>query len=163
MPTLKKIRLKQDVKTVSFLASEIWHEYFVPIIGEKQVEYMLEQFQSEQAINGQIQNGYSYFVLMADEKPIGYTAIRFNPDALFLSKLYIQKDFRKQGYSKIMLNQIVKEARQNNKNIIRLTCNKNNITSLNIYKKIGFRIVQEEKTDIGNGFYMDDYILEKQL
>ena len=163
MLTLNRVSSITEIKQTSILAAEIWHEHFTPIIGKQQVEYMLDKFQSEHAISEQIRQGYSYFALMNDDQQIGYTGIKTEPDCLFLSKLYIRKDFRGRGYSKVMLDQIKKEARQNKKNIIRLTCNKNNANSLAVYKKLGFRIVQEEKNDIGNGFYMDDYILEKQL
>lgn len=152
-----------DIKQTAFIAAEIWHEHFTPIIGEQQVNYMLDKFQSEHAISEQIQQGYTYFALMNDNQQIGYTGIKTQQDCLFLSKLYIKKDFRGCGYSKVMLDQIEKEAKQNNKSIIRLTCNKNNANSLAVYKKLGFQIVRQEKTDIGNGFYMDDFILEKQL
>lgn len=163
MITLKKVSSIWDIKQTALLASEIWHEHFTPIIGEQQVDYMLDKFQSEHAISEQIHEGYSYFALMNNDQQIGYTGIKTEPDCLFLSKLYIRKDFRGRGYSKVMLDQIEKEAKQNNKSIIRLTCNKNNANSLAVYKKLGFQIVRQEKTDIGNGFYMDDYILEKRL
>jgi len=44
-----------------------------------------------------------------------------------------------------------------------LTCNKNNSRTLSIYKKLGFSIIDSIVTDIGNGFVMDDYVLEKQI
>ena len=35
--------------------------------------------------------------------------------------------------------------------------NRNNDTRF-IYEKLGFTVAWEEKNDIGNGFYMDDYV-----
>ncbi len=163
MILLRQIFSSQDIQDTARLAQMIWREHFTPIIGEKQVDYMLDKFQSAPAIAEQIRQGYLYFALMPDNRQIGYTAFRIDDDALFLSKLYIQKEFRGRGYARIVLDKAEETAKKNTKPVVRLTCNKNNANSLAAYKKLGFLIVREEKTDIGSGFFMDDYILEKQI
>ena len=162
MISLKQIRSKQEIADTARLADSIWHEHFTPIIGKQQVDYMLNKFQSAAAIAEQIRQGYIYFALMLDRRQIGYAGFRIDEDALFLSKLYIQKEFRGRGFSHVVLQTAEQLAQQHDKSVIRLTCNKNNANSLAVYKKIGFEIARKEKTDIGNGFFMDDYILEKQ-
>lgn len=124
---------------------------------------MLDRFQSAPAIAEQIRQGYLYFALILDHRQIGYASFRIDDDALFLSKLYIQKEFRGRGFSHTVITYAEKLAREQAKPVIRLTCNKNNVSSLAVYKKIGFEIIREEKADIGSGFFMDDYILEKQI
>ncbi len=163
MILLRQIFSTQDIQNTARLAQMIWREHFTPIIGEKQVDYMLDKFQSAPAIAEQIRQGYLYFALMSDNRQIGYTAFRIDDDTLFLSKLYIQKEFRGRGYARIVLDKAEETAKKNTKPVVRLTCNKNNANSLAAYKKLGFLIVREEKTDIGSGFFMDDYILEKQI
>lgn len=162
-PSLKPVLSDNDIKETAALAATIWKEHFTPIIGSAQVGYMLEKFQSEEAIRRQIENGYLYFGLMLGEKQIGYTGLRLDTDCLFLSKLYIQKEYRGNGFSRRMIAEAEKIAKQNNKPVIRLTCNRHNAGSLAVYKKAGFQIVREEKTDIGSGFVMDDYIFEKSI
>lgn len=163
MILLQQVLSAQDINDTARLANGIWHEHFTPIIGEKQVNYMLDRFQSAPAIAEQIRQGYLYFALILDHRQIGYAAFRIDDDALFLSKLYIQKEFRGRGFSHAVITYAEKLAREQAKPVIRLTCNKNNVSSLAVYKKIGFGIVREEKADIGSGFFMDDYILEKQV
>lgn len=163
MILLRQIFSTQDIQDTARLAQMIWREHFTPIIGEKQVDYMLDKFQSAPAIAEQIRQGYLYFALMSDNRQIGYTAFRIDDDVLFLSKLYIQKEFRGRGYARIVLDKAEETAKKNTKPVVRLTCNKNNANSLAVYKKLGFLTVREEKTDIGSGFFMDDYILEKQI
>ncbi len=163
MILLRQIFSTQDIQDTARLAQMIWREHFTPIIGEKQVDYMLDKFQSAPAIAEQIRQGYLYFALMSDNRQIGYTGFRIDDDALFLSKLYIEKEFRGRGYARIVLDKAEETAKKNTKPVIRLTCNKNNANSLAVYKKLGFLTVREEKTDIGSGFFMDDYILEKQI
>lgn len=163
MILLRQIFSTQDIQDTARLAQMIWREHFTPIIGEKQVDYMLDKFQSAPAIAEQIRQGYLYFALMSDNRQIGYTGFRIDDDALFLSKLYIEKEFRGRGYARIVLDKAEETAKKNTKPVVRLTCNKNNANSLAVYKKLGFLTVREEKTDIGSGFFMDDYILEKQI
>lgn len=163
MILLRQIFSTQDIQDTARLAQMIWREHFTPIIGEKQVDYMLDKFQSAPVIAEQIRQGYLYFALMSDNRQIGYTAFRIDDDVLFLSKLYIQKEFRGRGYARIVLDKAEETAKKNTKPVVRLTCNKNNANSLAVYKKLGFLTVREEKTDIGSGFFMDDYILEKQI
>ena len=47
--------------------------------------------------------------------------------------------------------------------IIRLTVNKNNTNSISAYEKLGFINKGGVVKDIGNGFVMDDYKMEKTL
>jgi len=163
LPSLTSVLSDRDIKKTAVLAETIWNEYFTPLIGQAQVDYMLDKFQSETAIRAQIKQGYLYFALMLEEKQIGYIGLRLDADCLFLSKLYIQKEYRGNGYSRMMLAYAEQIAKQNNKPVIRLTCNRHNTGSLTVYKKAGFQIAREEKTDIGSGFVMDDYVFEKNV
>ena len=82
-----------EIQAIAALANEIWHQHFIPIIGEAQVEYMVEKFQSYSAISCQIkENGYEYFRIYINDIFAGYTGVHSEADALFLSKLYIKKD-----------------------------------------------------------------------
>ena len=61
---ITKVSDEKQIELVAALACEIWHEYFTPIIGKSQVEYMLEKFQSKKSIEQQIQNGFIYFLMI---------------------------------------------------------------------------------------------------
>ena len=41
---------EDDLKEVAILAEKIWHEFFPGIISEAQIDYMVEQFQSFDAM-----------------------------------------------------------------------------------------------------------------
>ncbi len=142
------------------LAREIWLEHYTPIIGADQVEYMLSKYQSGSSILNDIcSNGYRYFMAYDGLKPVGYFAVRQENDkkALFLSKLYVEKNNRGRGISRLMQGRMLMIAREAHLDHIWLTVNKHNDNSINIYKKLGFRIVEELVTDIGSGYVMDDY------
>lgn len=162
---MKKIRIipavnDAEILGVASLAEEIWHEYFPPIIGEEQVDYMVEKFQSFDALKEQIADGYEYFLISNDYMMSGYTGVKEQDGSLFLSKLYLLKDSRGQHLSTEVFGYLVDLAKERKLDKIWLTCNKYNSHTLDVYKHLGFEIVRDEVTDIGNGFVMDDYILE---
>ncbi|MCL2145136.1 MAG: GNAT family N-acetyltransferase [Endomicrobia bacterium] len=141
------------------IAFEIWREHYASIITSEQIEYMLEKFQSAEAIAGQMsENGYKYFLVNDNSGGVnGYFAVSGQEENLFLSKLYIHKNSRGKGFGKASLSFIKDFAKKNNYKYIWLTVNKNNLNSIEAYKKMGFVIDCEIKQDIGNGFIMDDY------
>lgn len=165
MENLKLISVT-DMKLISSLskiADEIWHEHFVPIIGEAQVDYMLEKFLSPNALKKQIDEGYEYFLISYEEALVGFTGIHVEKRSMFLSKLYVHKNFRGKRISTWVFQQLVKICKEKNLDKIWLTCNRYNSNTLAVYDHLGFKIVREEAADIGNGFVMDDYILEYEI
>lgn len=168
MPDLSFSSVKTDaeIAAVAELAQEIWTEHFPPIIGPAQTAYMIETFQSAKAIHRQItEDCYQYYLLQLGSDRIGYTAVHPEPKnhAVFLSKIYIRKKFRGSGYSRMTMNFIADLCRDDGLNMIYLTVNKQNLSSIAVYEKLGFVRARELVTEIGNGFVMDDYVMEKYL
>ena len=148
------------VYSLSAVADDIWHEHFVPIIGEAQVDYMLEKFLSPDALVEQINSGYQYYLLSYEYTFAGFAGVHKEEDRLFLSKLYVHKDFRGKGLASYMFGQFIELCKKNHLSKIYLTCNRRNTDTIEIYKHWGFEVVREEATEIGSGFVMDDYIME---
>ena len=158
--TLRQAKTDSEIQDIAILANEIWHQHFIPIIGEAQVEYMVEKFQSYPAIKSQIENdGYEYYQIFSGHTMAGYTGIHQENNALFLSKLYIKKDFRGQHLATKALDFLIQLCKERGLGKIWLTCNKYNSNTLAVYDHLGFVITDEQVADIGNGFVMDDYIL----
>jgi RimJ/RimL family protein N-acetyltransferase len=165
---VKKIKIikvsdEKLICIVEALASSIWREYFPPIIGSPQVEYMLQKFQSKRAILNQIEKEGFLYYLLEDKNGdwAGYFAVVPQQEELFLSKLYVTTENRRKGYAKRALEFIETLARDIGLSKITLTVNKNNTGSIDAYKKLGFVITGSSVTDIGDGFVMDDYKMEK--
>lgn len=162
---LRRAETQRDYLKIAELAHEIWREHYSAILSSAQIEYMLEKYQTAQKIAADcLSMGYSYFILERIGTPIGYIGVKPNDPAgkLFLSKIYILKDFRGKGFSKDALEQIEKRAKKLRQNAIWLTVNKHN-PSYDIYLKLGFKTIREQVTDIGSGFVMDDYVMEKTI
>jgi ribosomal protein S18 acetylase RimI-like enzyme len=156
--------LESSSQAIASLAAEIWQEHFTPIIGGEQVEYMLDKFQSAERIYEDIRkNDYTYFTArhIKADKLVGYCAVCPKENYLFLSKLYVHKDFRRLGIAHCLRDTAATYARlEYGFDRFRLTVNKHNDSSIQVYQKWGFEILDSVKTDIGGGFFMDDYVME---
>lgn len=154
--------LNEKIKELAVLSNEIWHEYWPCILSAEQIDYMVDKFQSERALNEQIENEcYSYYFIDDNNEHLGYFGISSkNKDYLFLSKLYLKKECRHLGYGKKVFEEIKLIAKNLGYNKIQLTVNKNNLNTINAYLKYGFKTIDSVVSDIGNNFVMDDYIME---
>ncbi len=158
---LYNVTTREDVERLASIAEPIWREHFTPLIGKEQVRYMLDKFQSPDALERQLADGYTYKILIVNGQDAGYMGTHREEKRLFLSKLYIDKRFRGRGLSHTMLDDCKKQAA--GLDAIYLTCNKYNDGSIAVYKKAGFEVIDSVVTDIGGGFVMDDYIFELKL
>ena len=155
---------KEDIKELASLASAIWHEYWPVLLTPEQIDYMVENFQSENAINNQYDNeNYTYYFIRENNKNIGYFGVSAKQDYLFLSKLYISKDYRAKGLGTMAFEKIKEITQNQNYKKIQLTVNKHNENTIKAYLKWGFKIIDSVVTDIGSGFVMDDYIMSFEL
>lgn len=154
------VRTKKDMSDVATLAGVIWRQHYTPIIGASQVEYMLETFQSTEAIRQSIETEqYEYYLLHIAGKSAGYLAYKMdqNEKSLFISKFYLADAYRGRGFARIMLNFILEHARQNNVGYLWLTVNKHNTNAISAYEKLGFENKGSIIQDIGHGYRMDDF------
>ncbi len=151
-----------DFLEIAALGREIWREHYTPIIGAAQVEYMLEKFQSAKVMKQQADDGYTYVKAYADGRLAGYCGVQPQPDSsLFLSKLYIHKEFRGRGLGRALLGRAVGPFVMTGGVKVWLTVNRHNAGSIAAYKKMGFAVEREQVSDIGNGYVMDDYVMRR--
>ena len=82
-----KCESDSQLKEVAGLANIIWHEYFPFLLSEDQINYMVEKFQSFQAMKDQIQNqNYTYYQIHLDDQLVGYMGLALESASLFISK-----------------------------------------------------------------------------
>ncbi|RRQ50844.1 GNAT family N-acetyltransferase [Maribacter algicola] len=163
MASIIAVTTTAHIATVAHLAQTIWTDHYTPIIGALQVDYMLEKYQSETAISNQIKDGYQYYFIKTDVGHAGYFAFSLHNNYLFLSKFYVLKNMRGSGLGTLALSFIENKAKELHLPKIRLTVNKYNSKSISAYEKMGFANVESIVQDIGNGYVMDDYVLEKNI
>lgn len=175
----------QDIQTIARMASDIWHEYWPAIIGEEQTDYMVEHFQSLEAFERDInENHYEYWFIVAhdDKTPaelisaeegsarpqgtvVGYTGGHNEPETnrFFISKIYLYKEHRGCGYASATIKFYTELCKERGFDAMYLTVNKHNEMGKRAYFAKGFEVIESVVNDIGEGFVMDDFIMEKRL
>jgi diamine N-acetyltransferase len=153
---MERVESDGQIAAVAALARETWVPHYVPIIGAAQVEYMLEKFQSAEAIARQIASeGYEYFWAPG----AGYLALVPETAAgrVLLSKIYVKADRRGTGLGKAMLEFAEARCAELGCRELWLTVNKDNAGSIAFYERMGFGKTNRMTTGIGGGYVMDDW------
>lgn len=154
----------EQISQTAALAEVIWHECFARILKPEQIEYMVEKFQSAPAMTEQIRSqGYEYYLICAEEQPVGYVGVQAKDGKLLLSKLYLDKAARGRGFGQQALSFVEGVAKSRGCEGVWLTVNRHNERAISVYRKTGYALAREEVQDIGGGFVMDDFIFEKPL
>ena len=161
---MKLVKLKsEDISTVQQLAREIWEEHYLPIIGQQQIDYMLDLFYATEKIQKELEEGVYWEILYLENEAIGYLVCEVEEENIQLSKLYLKSKVRGKGLGKFLIDRSIEIAKENNKNSIRLNVNKNNTQSIAFYERVGFLKVEAGVFDIGSGYFMDDFIYEMKI
>lgn len=158
-----EVKTEEQVGVVARLAENIWMEHYLSILGVEQIVYMIKKFQSVQAISAQITGGYRYFIFEFDGAQVGYMGFKDEMTSLFLSKLYVEKRYRGNGIATAAVNFLEEYCKENGIDNIRLTVNKNNKDSILAYTKLNFVTVRSQTEPIGEGFVMDDFVMEHRV
>ena len=153
-----------DHFVIAKLAQEIWRQHFTAIIGQVQVEYMLGKFQTVDAVAAQIESGSEYYLVKLDGELVAYMGLvpELDRQKMMLSKIYVKNSCHGRGVGRAMLDFIESRCRSHGVVTLWLTVNRFNSGPIEWYKRHGFVIVDAVKKDIGSGFFMDDYIMEKK-
>ncbi len=151
----------EDIADIQALAHRIWDEAYGEMLSKQQIDYMLQMMYSEKVITEELLSGTVWELIVANGKPCGYLSYTLaEGNSVKLSKIYIDKAFRRTSIAADSLNRVKQYAARNGKDYVFLTVNKNNKTAIRAYEKNGFAITASVVTDIGQGFVMDDYIMK---
>ncbi|MDR0905641.1 MAG: GNAT family N-acetyltransferase [Oscillospiraceae bacterium] len=156
-----------EYAAIAALAAEIWHETYDALLPDGQVDYMLDRFQSEKAIARQTSTeGYAYFNILCDGALGGFLALVPHCEKqgeLYVSKVYLHKNFRGQGAMRVAFAFIDEFCRESGCGTMRLTVNKQNAHAKAVYVHFGYAVARLVVSDIGGGYVMDDFVMEKVL
>ena len=160
---IREIYSEADVRRLTKVAREVWREANVVFCTPEQVEYMIEKFQSFEAVSGQLMHGYRYFLIEENGDISAYFGVQPQGDRLFLSKFYILKQHRGRGLFSLGMDFMTGLCKESQLESIYLTVNRNNTHAYEVYIAKNFKVIAEECADIGFGFVMDDYIMELEV
>lgn len=163
---IQAVTTANQIDRVAALASAAWHEAYAVILTPAQITYMIDRFQSVAAITAQIEGeGYQYFLITTDRgQEAGFCGVHIEEGGrMYLSKMYLLAAFYGQGLFGAMLDHLCRLCALRGVHTIWLTVNRNNARAIAAYQKNGFCTVRTQVTPIGEGFVMDDYVMEKEL
>lgn len=158
---------EQDLYKIRELVQKIWPVTFSEILSEEQIAYMLQMMYSQESLIEQLANHSEFTIVRADDTEAGFAAYDVTygtcPKTAKLHKIYLLPEFQGMGLGKALMERVVTNAIENGCEILCLNVNRFNKKAIEIYQKLNFTIVKQEDIDIGNGYLMEDYVMEKKL
>ena len=154
----------EEIETLCRLADEIWHAHYPAIISKAQIDYMLARRYSPESIRASLETSF-WLTAWHGQVMTGFAQAFADdaPSTWKLDKLYVHPDHQRKGVGQALLRRVTQQAHNAGAARLILCVNKRNTIALAAYAKYGFRIYGQDVLDIGNGFVMDDYLLEMDL
>ncbi|MEP7254290.1 MAG: GNAT family N-acetyltransferase [Ferruginibacter sp.] len=156
----------ESIPVIQNLAERTWQIAYSSIISPEQMKYMLDLFYSEASLKKQIQDGHQFIIAKEKGKAIGFASYSVKSseeqDTYRLHKIYIDPSQQGKGIGKLLIGFIINDISTYDAINLELNVNRKN-KAMDFYKKIGFNIVREEDINIGNGFFMNDYVMNLPL
>lgn len=157
----KECTSEYDLQRIAQLAQRIWTIYYPSIIGDEQVNYMLNRFYTPDALQKQVNEGQHFIRLERAASELGFMAWSVKEDgSFFLNKIYIDPALHGQGLGSQCMRHLFSISGAGHD--WRLTVNRKNIKAINFYFKTGFILESCADFDIGEGYLMEDFIMIKK-
>lgn len=156
---------KDHFPVIHNIAHATWPVTFGKILSPVQIDYMLEMMYSLPSIEAQVKRGHVFLMVQDGANYVGYASYELNykgTSKVKVHKIYILPSVQGKGVGALLMNRISDVAKTHHATHLSLNVNRDN-KAIQFYERIGFTIVSSEDIDIGNGFLMEDYIMEKNL
>ena len=154
------------IYNIQVLSNVIWPATFSNILSQEQISYMMDMMYSTSALEKQI-NELNHHYLLAEEdgEYLGYLSYELNYKGTPITKIhkiYVLPSIQGKGVGRLFIDAVSKLALKNNNTLLSLNVNRYN-KAIDFYKRMGFDFFTSENIDIGNGFLMEDYVMNKDL
>lgn len=154
-----------EFNIIQQIAYTTWPVCYGKILSDKQLEYMLGKFYSLEALNKNVIDDQHFLLIKENDTALGFSAYQHNyneRNVTRIHKIYILPETQGKGLGKLLMQHIQDLAKKNNSEALSLNVNRFN-TAISFYEELGFEIVAEENIEIGEGWFMQDYIMEKAI
>lgn len=157
----------EDIELIREIAGKTWFVTYQDILSREQLDYMFDMMYSAESIKQQMTVlNHIFFIAWLENNPLGYVSVEKQQETLFhLHKLYVLPESQGKGIGEILIKKAFAFARENSGNkecALELNMNRHN-KALDFYRKMGMYICSEGDFDIGNGYFMNDYIFRIDL
>lgn len=161
MITLRKAK-EEDLEIIRDIAAATWPSTYLDIIGQAQIDYMLDKMYNRGELLKQLMEGHIFLIAEEGENQFGFAgySITGHEERIYkLHKLYVLPSAHGKGVGKILINEVFNQVKDAGGSALQLNVNKHN-KAKDFYLKGGFTVKESVKIDIGEGFFMDDYVME---
>lgn len=150
-----------DIPLIRQLTFAVWPQTYSSIISREQIDYMLEQMYNPGVLQKQIEKDGCTFIIVYDTgEPVAFASYNeTGPQLWKLNKIYILPTQQGKGTGKFIIRYIVDEIKTKGAKALQLQVNRDN-KAKDFYEKLGFKIIETADFDIGNGYFMNDYVME---
>ncbi|WP_343530525.1 GNAT family N-acetyltransferase [Pedobacter sp.] len=156
---------EEDLATIRSLAEQTWPTAYGDIISQEQIIFMLNKMYNHGELLEQLHDGHIFVIaseLKEDVGFAGFSVIDSENHVYKLHKLYVLPKMHGKGVGKILMNEVVDQIKTQGAKFLQLNVNRAN-KAKDFYEKAGFKIKETVDLDIGNGFFMNDYVMEKEI
>lgn len=155
--------LISDIPDIQQIAEKAWRPTYGHILSEEQTIYMLDMMYGTEVLLKQINSQVEFFLAVEEDQTIGYFAMEITePSKMKLHKIYLDPDQKSKGVGRQIIAFIKDYGFKAGVKQIELNVNKFN-SAVQFYEKMGFFRAKEMVLDIGNGYVMDDYVMQLNL
>ena len=149
-----------DIPLIRELCLQVWPQTYAPLLSKAQIDYMLELMYSADSLARQLAEGADYLLCHDDSVPAGFASVVDHGGGSFkLEKLNVLPSQHGKGAGRFIIDYITGTIAAKGARTLQLQVNKRNAAK-RFYEKLGFTVAREAVFDIGNGFVMDDYVME---
>jgi ribosomal protein S18 acetylase RimI-like enzyme len=157
-----RLATEHELPILESLAREIWPHTYADIITKEQMDFMLNWMYSRETLVAQQQAGHEFYLISKDNTDVGFIALEQAGQELKVNKVYVLPEIQGSGAGKQLMDKAIERAKTKNCTHLFLQVNRANKAKF-FYDKLGFTIRSEEDFDIGNGFFMNDYVKELKV
>ena len=163
--TIRKATLN-DIPTIRTMAEKVFPDTYQTIITREQCEYMMDMMYSEASLRRQMTvEHHTYLLLFVDGKPAGYVSVQpTEADRYELQKIYVLPLYQYQHLGTQLFDAAVAFVKEQHSEpcTLFLHVNRHN-RAKHFYSRQGMKVTSQGDFSIGKGFFMNDYIMEKNI
>lgn len=113
-----------------------------------------------------MREGHIFLFVLCDNVPSGFISFHSQGETLYiLEKLYVLPCMQGAGAGRFLVEkteEYIHNLHPGGQILFELNVNRHN-KAVGFYQRLGFHIDREVNEDIGNGFYKNDYIMQKVI
>ena len=151
-----------DISLINELATEAFPYTYREILTPEQIDYMMDWMYSPESLRRQMEEeGHVYFIAYEECEPCGYVSVQQQEENVFhLQKIYVLPYFQGAHCGSFLFREAIKYIKEVHPEpcLMELNVNRDN-KALLFYERMGMRKLWEGDFPIGNGYYMNDYIM----